>query len=137
MSRDRRRSDDGPLAPDELDLPPDAVRALGANRYVVDADADGDAPTRETARPRGGPGPPPLGALPERYAFDLAAKEGDGVERTRIASDDVRAAFDGLLRWYAARVAPDRPPERVLSVLARESAYLPPSPESDGGLSGD
>lgn len=118
---------DEPLDPAELELPGDAVRELDGDRYVVEAGADdanatagSDGPPRST----GGAPAAPLDARSERYAFDLAAKTEGGVERTRVASNDVRETFDALLRWYAARVASDRSPERTLAALARESELL-------------
>ncbi|WP_232688527.1 DUF7500 family protein [Halobacterium zhouii] len=55
------------------------------------------------------------------YAHHVAAKAGDDVANQQLATDDIGAAFDGLLVWYARQVATDTPVDEALGILLSES----------------
>jgi hypothetical protein len=56
------------------------------------------------------------------YAYHIAAKYGDDIAHQQMATDDVGAAFDGLLVWYARQVAGDTPVDEALGILLGESS---------------
>lgn len=57
-----------------------------------------------------------------RYAYHIAAKYGTDVAHQQLATDDVGAAFDGLLVWYARQVADSTPVDEALGILLGESS---------------
>jgi hypothetical protein len=56
------------------------------------------------------------------YAYHIAAKYGDDIAHQQMATDDVGAAFDGLLVWYARQVAGNTPVDEALGILLGESS---------------
>lgn len=56
------------------------------------------------------------------YAYHITAKYGGDVSIQQMATDDVGAAFDGLLVWYARQVANDTPVDEALGILLNESS---------------
>ncbi|WP_336037619.1 DUF7500 family protein [Halobacterium yunchengense] len=56
------------------------------------------------------------------YAYRIAAKSGDTVAHQELATDDIGAAFDGLLVWYAQQVAAGTPVDEALGILLSESS---------------
>ena len=107
-------TEDGVLRPEELERNREQVRRLDGNRYVVTAD---DA----------------AGAPPERadgtvYGVDLTVRVGAEADRTTVATDDVREAFDELVVAFAAAVEPDRPAEAALALLVDASAVVGGAP---------
>lgn len=56
-----------------------------------------------------------------RYAYHIAAKHGNDVAHQQLATNDVGAAFDGLLVWYARQVADGTPVDEALGILLGES----------------
>jgi len=56
------------------------------------------------------------------YAYHIAAKYGDSVAHQQLATDDVGAAFDGLLVWYARQLAGSTSIDRALGILLGESS---------------
>jgi len=57
-----------------------------------------------------------------QYAYHIAAKYGDSVAHQQLATDDVGAAFDGLLVWYARQLAGSTSIDRALGILLGESS---------------
>ena len=57
-----------------------------------------------------------------QYAYHIAAKYGDNVAHQQLATDDVGAAFDGLLVWYARQLAGSTSIDRALGILLGESS---------------
>ena len=55
------------------------------------------------------------------YAYHIAAKADGDVANQQLATDDIGAAFDGLLVWYARQVATDTPVDEALGILLAES----------------
>lgn len=55
------------------------------------------------------------------YAYRIAAKSGRNVNHQQLATDDIGAAFDGLLVWYAQQVAEGTPVDEALGILLSES----------------
>jgi hypothetical protein len=51
------------------------------------------------------------------YAVDVTVRTDHGLAAESFRSNDVRVAFEELLRWYAGRIDPATDPERVLEVL--------------------
>lgn len=56
------------------------------------------------------------------YAYHIAAKYGDDISHQQLATDDVGAAFDGLLVWYARQLAGSTSIDRALGILLGESS---------------
>lgn len=56
------------------------------------------------------------------YAYRIAAKSGRSVTHQQLATDDIGAAFDGLLVWYAQQVAAGTPVDEALGILLSESS---------------
>jgi hypothetical protein len=56
------------------------------------------------------------------YAYHIAAKYGDNVAHQQLATDDVGAAFDGLLVWYARQLAGSTSIDNALGILLGESS---------------
>jgi hypothetical protein len=55
------------------------------------------------------------------YAYHIAAKSGGSVTHQQLATDDVGAAFDGLLVWYARQLSEGTPVDEALGILLAES----------------
>ncbi|WP_353633735.1 hypothetical protein ABSL23_10750 [Halobacterium sp. NMX12-1] len=64
------------------------------------------------------------------YAYRIAAKSGDSVNHQQLATDDIGAAFDGLLVWYAQQVAAGTPVDEALGILLSESSVQARYPTS-------
>jgi len=64
------------------------------------------------------------------YAYRIAAKSGDSVNHQQLATDDIGAAFDGLLVWYAQQVAASTPVDEALGILLSESSVQARYPTS-------
>ena len=64
------------------------------------------------------------------YAYRIAAKSGDSVNHQQLATDDIGAAFDGLLVWYAQQVASGTPVDEALGILLSESSVQARYPAS-------
>jgi hypothetical protein len=56
------------------------------------------------------------------YAYHIATKYGDDISHQQLATDDVGAAFDGLLVWYARQLAGSTSIDRALGILLGESS---------------
>jgi hypothetical protein len=56
------------------------------------------------------------------YAYRIAAKSGRRVNHQQLATDDIAAAFDGLLVWYAQQVSEGTPVDEALGILLSESS---------------
>jgi len=123
---------DGVLAPDELEPDDDRVRRLEDGRYVVATDpaeslaseTGGGTGSDLNTEPTPEPEPEANGGSQEAqdlngaYGLEIRARAGDGsAESYRFETDDVSAAFEGLVRWYTDRVAGDTPTEEALAVL--------------------
>ncbi|MFC3476259.1 DUF7500 family protein [Halobacterium litoreum] len=63
-----------------------------------------------------------LASHDSEYAYHIAAKYGDDVTHQQLATDDVGAAFDGLLVWYARQLAGNTPVDEALGILLGESS---------------
>lgn len=63
-----------------------------------------------------------LAAHDSAYAYHIAAKSGGSVTHQQLATDDVSAAFDGLLLWYARQLADGTPVDEALGILLAESS---------------
>ena len=57
-----------------------------------------------------------------KYAYHIATKYGDDISHQQLATDDVGAAFDGLLVWYARQLAGSTSIDRALGILLGESS---------------
>jgi hypothetical protein len=55
------------------------------------------------------------------YAYHIATKSGGSVTHQQLATDDVGAAFDGLLVWYARQLSEGTPVDEALGILLAES----------------
>lgn len=109
--------DESVLDPDELGLDDERVRRLAENRYLIEA-GDGEQGTLLEPPADLDAG---LSTASERYVIEIAAKTDETLDRTRVASDDIREVFAGLLRWYAGCIDPDAPPDEVLELLFEAS----------------
>lgn len=87
------------------------VRSLGENRYLISLESDED----RSEVPVSSDPSEPLGDA--AYGFELTVKGEGGLVRESAASNDVREAFDALIRAYARAIAPDHPPEEVVRTL--------------------
>jgi hypothetical protein len=124
------------------DGPPDASAADSADDGDSGSGGDG-APTRESDASGDDPVPADVDEPPEpqvtgrdvkewlgeeleshdaEYAYHIAAKYGDSVAHQQLATDDVGAAFDGLLVWYARQLAGSTSIDRALGILLGESS---------------
>lgn len=100
------------------------------------AQATGAAAAAETAEPAAPPQPEPqvtgrdvkewlaeeLESHDSKYAYHIATKYGDDISHQQLATDDVGAAFDGLLVWYARQLAGSTSIDRALGILLGESS---------------
>jgi len=123
------------------DGPPDASEEGGSGD--TDGDAGGDEPQQESgsepaAGQQGEPATPPepqvtgrdvkewlaeeLESHDSTYAYHIATKYGDDISHQQLATDDVGAAFDGLLVWYARQLAGSTSIDRALGILLGESS---------------
>ncbi|MDL0134467.1 DUF7500 family protein [Halobacterium salinarum] len=57
-----------------------------------------------------------------KYAYHIASKYGGDISHQQLATDDVGAAFDGLLVWYARQLAGSTSIDRALGILLGESS---------------
>jgi hypothetical protein len=64
------------------------------------------------------------------YAYRIAAKSGESINHQQLATDDIGAAFDGLLVWYAQQVASGTPVDEALGILLSESSVQARYPAS-------
>lgn len=55
------------------------------------------------------------------YAYHIAAKSDGSITHQQLATDDVSAAFDGLLVWYARQLSEGAPVDEALGILLAES----------------
>ena len=55
------------------------------------------------------------------YAAEVTVRTDQGLASESFGSNDLRVVFEAFLRWYAGRIDPDAPPERVLRVLLAAS----------------
>lgn len=62
-----------------------------------------------------------LDELDSDYAYHITARCGGGTAHQQVATDDVGAAFDGLLVWYVRQVAGSTPVDEALGILLGES----------------
>lgn len=86
---------------------------------AVESDADaGEVTGREVKRWLGDE----LAEHDAEYAYRIAAKSGDSINHQQLATDDIGAAFDGLLVWYAQQVAGGTPVDEALGILLAESS---------------
>jgi len=130
---DENEGEEGILTPDELGVEnEEEVETLDENRFLVSTGPADDSPgiddpadfdVSDDDRRAGSPPRPPLTALEEQYAVDLAVKADDSVDSARIASNNVVETFEELLRWYATQVDDSTPPEVVIDILLAESAF--------------
>ncbi|WP_435194290.1 DUF7500 family protein [Natronomonas sp. EA1] len=133
--------DDGILRPEDLRLDDDRVRRLEDGRIVVSTDEetgtgpaaspDSDSPADPAAHQSE---PAALvDFLPEEDAYELAVaiRTDHATAELTVGSNDIREPFVDLLRWYAAQVKPEFPPEAVLQTLI-ESSDLALSVERTG-----
>jgi hypothetical protein len=131
---DENEGDEGILTPDELGVEDEEeVETLDENRFLVSTGPADDGPgiddpadfdvSDDDRRASSSPPRPPLTALEEQYAVDLAVKADDSVDSARIASNNVVETFEELLLWYATQVDDSTPPEDVIEILLAESAF--------------
>ena len=122
-------SDDGVLAPEELELDDEHVTTLDEHRYVIEP--DGASPMSTKPTPDDEPTPSTddtrtaASSLREhsaRHGVVITAKTDGAVDGARLASDDIREVFDGLLEWYATQLDADLPPEDVLAIMLEASS---------------
>ncbi|MUV59290.1 hypothetical protein [Halobacterium sp. CBA1126] len=111
-------SADEPEASDDEDASEDAADA-------EDAD-DGEVTGRDVKRWLGDE----LDEHDSEYAYRIAAKSGDSINHQQLATDDIGAAFDGLLVWYAQQVAAGTPVDEALGILLAESSVQARYPTS-------
>ncbi|MCG1002963.1 MULTISPECIES: hypothetical protein [Halobacterium] len=64
------------------------------------------------------------------YAYRIAAKSGNAINHQQLATDDIGAAFDGLLVWYAQQVSAGTPVDEALGILLSESSVQARYPTS-------
>jgi hypothetical protein len=115
---------DGVLSPTDLEPDDDHVRPIDDHRIIVETDGgstvNGGAEDRDDSdavrsREAGSDD------ADHAYAVDITVRTPHEVATFQTASNDVRDPFETMLRWYATRIDPDTPPERVLSVLLSTS----------------
>lgn len=134
------------LTADEVDFRTSLdVYGLGESRYVVRTEEDDGewerkrgtkhatdaltpAPT-STGSTAVNPAPterrPDLAGISDPYAVDVDLKTDAGVAAFTTSDDDIQAVFVAMLRWYAGRVEPSLPPERVVEVLLQGTEFDP------------
>ncbi|MCD2200443.1 hypothetical protein LPA44_11125 [Halobacterium sp. KA-4] len=64
------------------------------------------------------------------YAYRIAAKSGGSINHQQLATDDIGAAFDGLLVWYAQQISSGTPVDEALGILLSESSVQARYPTS-------
>jgi len=104
---------------DDVDAPVDRDRGVEADADESDdADDDREVTGRDVKRWLGDE----LAGRDAEYAYRIAAKSEDSVNHQQLATDDIGAAFDGLLVWYAQQVASGTPVDEALGILLSESS---------------
>lgn len=123
------------LSPEDVDFRgSEDVYGLGDGRYVVRTEEDDRAweekrhqkiTVAEPAPSSTTPPPVPFdfGGIWDPYAVQVALKTDTGVDEFITSSDDLQEVFVEMLRWYAARVEPALPPERVVEVLLKGTEF--------------
>ena len=117
-------AEDGVLSLDDLKLDADRVRPLDERRFVVTTARDDTDPAKTTDREttsRHDSQPDGLAGLHGAYALEVHARTEATEETLRHETNDVSEAFESLLRWYVARVAPDMMPEDAIAMLLSNS----------------
>jgi hypothetical protein len=115
---------EGVLTPADLERVARQVRELDEDRVVVPTDGDDPGPESGAPSPDSASAERPDGASPESgaaYAVDVTVRTDRGVASESFGSNDLRVVFEAFLRWYAGRIDPDAPPERVVRVLLAAS----------------
>lgn len=116
---------DGVLSPSDLGPDEEAVRPLEDGRRVVLTDeashgrptTDGGTPRTAASATDGTQATDPLADLDGAYALTAAARAETSEDEHRVETDDVSAAFESLLRWYAEQVSDETRHEDVVAVL--------------------
>ncbi len=114
--------DEGVLDPDDLDIDADddRVRSLGEGRYVVEPGDDAPASPPPTGRASD---PDVTVPLPDgAFALTARARAESRTDTLTRDGDDVAETFEALVRWYAALVAPEEPPEAAVATLIGHSS---------------
>jgi hypothetical protein len=106
----------------EADDEEESERAADAN----DSDDAGGVSGRDVKRWLGDE----LDEHDSEYAYRIAAKSGGSINHQQLATDDIGAAFDGLLVWYAQQVAAGTPVDEALGILLSESSVQARYPTS-------
>ena len=115
---------EGVLTAEDLERVARQVRELDEDRVVVPTDGDDPEPASGNPSPGSASAGRPDGASPgsgTAYAVDVTVRTDHGVAGESFGSNDLRVVFEEFLRWYAGRIDPDVPPERVLRVLLAAS----------------
>ena len=118
----------------------DDIRSLGEDRYVITPDGpEGSQPGGAGIElPWAGAQGDEAGGIADldgAYALALDARFEGVEDDLTVETNDVSAAFEALLRWYAGNVADGTPPEAVVATLLENSELdvaARPS-KSDGG----
>lgn len=127
MTDDVDPDDEPAKAPEELRLDGDHVQRIDDNRYIIEAKDDRAAPSNGAPKAWAAP----VADATERFAVDVVAKTDHGVDRTLLRSNDLRRVFEGMLRWFGARVDPEAPPAEVVDVLLAATDFqAAPGPEN-------
>ncbi|GAA0276724.1 DUF7500 family protein [Halobacterium noricense] len=116
-------------AAEESDQPEADDESAEASERATDANSPvdaGEVSGREVKRWLGDE----LDEHDSEYAYRIAAKSGDSINHQQLATDDIGAAFDGLLVWYAQQVAAGTPVDEALGILLSESSVQARYPTS-------
>lgn len=120
MTPNHPRDEDGVLTPEELSMDDDDVRDLGDDRYVVETEGTPQSRSAGAAGERSAEDEAPvrrLAAASEAYGAHVVVRTPDGLASHEVRSDDVSAAFEATMRWYAAQIDPHADPGEVLGTL--------------------
>ncbi|MEF8813733.1 MAG: hypothetical protein V5A55_07935 [Halovenus sp.] len=127
---------EGVLSPADLAVD-DTVEKLEPGRHVVPTGGTDDHPAgmhprrandgepvnhTESASSTGERGADRTVTSADAYAAMVTIQTPDGINTTRVETDDVRELFDELLLWHVEQLAPDANPEKALSVLVQSSS---------------
>ncbi|ESS05837.1 MAG: hypothetical protein A07HB70_01967 [uncultured archaeon A07HB70] len=107
--------DEDVLAPHDIEerLARDEVRRLDDDRYVVSPSDESSTESVASA----------VDALPDgTHALTAAARAESTADTLTHDGDDVVAAFEALVRWYAGLVAPDESAAAAAATLLRHSS---------------
>ena len=121
-------TDDGVLAPEELELEGDdeSIVRLEQNRYLVRPESRGTTSTTRVDADASTPSQPItsvvdardiLAAVPEPHGIDITLKTDGEVAHHRVTSHDVREVFAEMLTWYASQLDDDMSPADALQVM--------------------